>query len=98
MDTSDYEEDDFTKYQLSTTDKEEDDLTEDPNNPDKPSHIATSKIETDLPSPIPASPIVAIKLPVFTNTKVPASSSSIPVPSKPSHIPAVTVLTTISSV
>ena len=64
VDTNYDEEDDFPKYQLSTTYDEENDETKDPIDQPKPSPISASKIETALPSPISAAPTVAIKSPV----------------------------------
>ena len=55
----------FQKYQLISTNDEENDETEYPIDPDKPSHGATAQIDTDIPSPIAAVPIVATKAPVF---------------------------------
>ena len=92
MDTNDDEEDYFPTCQLIATDDEANDETEDIIDTSKPSHGTTSEIETDLPSPITAVPIVATKTPVFTSAKVPAILLSIYVPRKLSHISALTVV------
>ena len=57
MDNNYDEEDDFPKYQLSTTDDDEGDETEDPIDLAKPSPSAAVKIQIYLPSPIAAVPI-----------------------------------------
>ena len=86
VDKDDDEEDDLPTRNLSTTDNEVNDETEDPFEPSKPSPIASAQIETALPSPIDAVPIVAKKPPVFMSTKVPASLSSNSVIIKPSPV------------
>ena len=92
VDINDDEEDDFQKYQLSTTYDEENDETVDPIDTDKLSPSDVAQIEIALPLPISEVRIVATNAPVFPSSKVPVSLSPISIPRKMSLIAEVTVV------
>ena len=78
MDTNDDEEYYLPKYQLSTTYDEEKDETKDPTEKSKPSHIVSSKIETDIPPTISKLPIVATRALVNIVTRAPTEKEKTP--------------------
>ena len=71
MDTTDDEEHDLPKYQLSTTDDEENYVRNDSNMTAKPSHSAAAPIETALSSHTSTVPVVSTRTPVEIVTRAP---------------------------